>query len=271
MISWFKGNALTGYGIMTSCVRIGIAASILGVCNLTIRRWDAAGKISCTRTLGGHRRLSLAVIEAIHSNNADRDDVVALAGSAVYCRVSSHEQKAKGDLDRQVATATRHCARAGLGKPAVFMDVGSGLNATRPGLARLCKQVETGRVRTVVVSFKDRLTRFGFEYLRRYFASHGASIIVARQPVVRSMQDELVEDLFAIVTSFSGRVHSMRGSHGKHVVGSSVTADPCVLAMNRVVLAEIDAAIDAVVREILKRSQIRCSSGVQKGRGSRTC
>jgi predicted site-specific integrase-resolvase len=95
--------------------------------------------------------------------------------------VSSHEQKAKGDLDRQVATATQHCAKAGLGRPALFTDVGSGLNTTRPGLARLCKQVESGQVRTVVVSFKDRLTRFGFEYLRRYFSSHGASIVVARQ------------------------------------------------------------------------------------------
>jgi hypothetical protein len=85
------------------------------------------------------------------------------------------------------------------------------------------------------------------------------------------MQDELVEDLIAIVTSFSGRVHGMRGSHGKHVVGSGVTADPCVLALNKAVSAEIDAAIDAVVREILKFSQIQCSSGVQKGRGARTC
>jgi hypothetical protein len=83
------------------------------------------------------------------------------------------------------------------------------------------------------------------------------------------MQDELVEDLIAIVTSFSGRVHGMRGSHGKHVVGSGVKADPCVLAMNRVVSAAIDAAIDAFVREILKRSQIQCSSGVQKSWGAR--
>nr|MDO8113331.1 helix-turn-helix domain-containing protein [Candidatus Sigynarchaeota archaeon] len=48
---------------MTSCVRIGIAASMLGVCTRTIRRWDATGKITCTRTPGGHRRISLAIIE----------------------------------------------------------------------------------------------------------------------------------------------------------------------------------------------------------------
>jgi predicted site-specific integrase-resolvase len=177
----------------------------------------------------------------------------------VYCRVSSHEQKAKGDLDRQVATATRYCAKAGFGKPVVFTDVGSGLNATRPGLARLCKQVEAGQVQTVVVSFKDRLTRFGFEYLRRYFASHGVSIAVVRQAATRSMQDELVEDLIAIVTSFSGRVHGMRGVHGNH---AGKKEDPDGKAMAKAVLDAIDAAVDDVVAKILGNSQIRRARAV---------
>nr|MDO8114058.1 recombinase family protein [Candidatus Sigynarchaeota archaeon] len=135
---------------MTSCVRIGIAASMMGVCTRTLRRWDAAGKIACTRTLGGHRRISLAIIERQQPRETGLEEEGECDRAAVYCRVSSHEQKAKGDLDRQVATATRHCMKAGLGKPAVFTDVGSGLNVTRPGLARLCKQVEAGQVRTVV-------------------------------------------------------------------------------------------------------------------------
>ncbi len=244
---------------MTSCVRIGIAASMIGVCTRTMRRWDAAGKITCTRTLGGHRRFSLAIIEGQKVREKDVDEEDEDGRAAVYCRVSSHEQKAKGDLDRQVATATLHCVKAGLGKPAVFTDVGSGLNATRPGLARLCKQVETGQVRTVVVTFKDWLTRFGFEYLRRYFASHGAAIAVARQPPTRSMQNELVEDLIAIVTSFSGRVHGLRGTHVKHAGGSTARADPITRAVAKSVSGAVDAAVEVVVRGILRSSQIRHS------------
>jgi excisionase family DNA binding protein len=132
---------------MTTCVRIGIAASMLGVCTRTIRRWDAAGSITCTRTPGGHRRIALATIECHGFSTPSQGGEDACTGTAVYCRVSSHEQKAKGDLGRQVATATRNCAKAGLGRPAVFTDVRSGLNTTRPGLARLCKQVESGQVR----------------------------------------------------------------------------------------------------------------------------
>ncbi|MEX2717994.1 MAG: IS607 family transposase [Candidatus Sigynarchaeota archaeon] len=241
---------------MTSCARGGIAAPMMGVCTRTIRRWDAAGKITCTRTPDGHRRISLIVIEGHQARDARTDDGAEQGRAAVYCRVSSHEQKAKGGLDRQVSTAARHCTKAGPGKPVVFTDVGSGLNATRPGLARLCKQVAAGLVRTVVVSFKDRLTRFGFKYLRRYFASHGASIVVARQAATRSMQDELVEALIAIVTSFSGRVHGMRGVHGTH---AGKKPDPDNTTMAAAVSDAIDAAIDAVVAGILGGSQIRRS------------
>ena len=106
MISRFKGHHCTIHGIMTSCVRIGIAASMMGVCTRTIRRWDAAGKITCTRTPGGHRRVSLAIIEGQQPRERRFDESLDHGRAAVYCRVSSHEQKAKGDLDRQVATAT---------------------------------------------------------------------------------------------------------------------------------------------------------------------
>jgi predicted site-specific integrase-resolvase len=195
----------------------------------------------------------LVVIEGHQTLDAGVEDEDGYWRAAVYCRVSSHEQKAKGDLDRQVAIATRHCMKVGLGKPVVFTDVGSGLNATRPGLARLCKQVESGQVKTVVVSFKDRLTRFGFEYLRRYFTSHGTSIIVARKPATQSMQDELVEDLIAIVTSFSGRVHGMRGVHEKHA-GKKI--DPDDKAAAKAVSDAVDVAVDDAVRKIIVLSEI---------------
>ena len=190
----------------------------------TLRRWDASGKLSCTRTVGGHRRVSMIEIQRLTGEtpgkgNESENETPGDAGIAVYCRVSSHEQKAKGDLDRQVQVAVEHCTASGSCKPEVYTDVGSGLNARRGGLKRLCKAIERGRVQRVIVTFKDRLTRFGFGYLDRYFKSHGASITVLRQLATRSMHDELVDDLIAIVTSFSGRVHGMRGHHGSKVNG----------------------------------------------------
>ena len=167
--------------------------------------------------------------------------------TAVYCRVSSHEQKAKGDLDRQVQVAVEHCTVAGLGNPRVYADVGSGLNANRGGLKRLCKAIERGLVHHVVVTYKDRLTRFGFGYLDRYFKSHGTSITVMRQAATRSMHEELVDDLVAIVTSFSGRVHGLRGQHKRSKPLSAVE----MLTIERLVTREISKAINVAVRRIV--------------------
>jgi len=110
---------------------------MLGVCTRTILRWDAAGSITCTRTAGGHRRIAFANIECHGSSTPPQGEEVVCTGTAVYCRVSSHEQKAKGDLDRQVATKARHCAKAGLGTPVVFTDIGSGLRLPRKANAFL--------------------------------------------------------------------------------------------------------------------------------------
>jgi predicted site-specific integrase-resolvase len=166
----------------------------------------------------------------------------------VYCRVSSHEQKAKGDLDRQVQVAVEHCESSGLGTPAVYTDVGSGLNARRGGLKRLCRAIEQGRVRRVFITYKDRLTRFGFEYLQRYFASHGASIGVIRQAATRSMHEELVDDLVAIVTSFSGRVHGLRGHRRRRKFGTEVVAGIIAGVVKREIRKEVDAATRLATR-----------------------
>jgi putative resolvase len=235
-------------------VRIGIAARKIGVTIKTLQRWDATGKIFCTRTAGGHRRVSLVEIQRITGEARVGDgegegeiEMPGEAGTAVYCRVSSHEQKAKGDLGRQVQVALKHCKSSGFDNPRVYTDVGSGLNANRGGLKRLCRAIERGLVHRVVVTYKDRLTRFGFGYLDRYFKSHGASITVLRQATTRSMHEELVEDLVAIVTSFSGRVHGMRGrrKHSKPMTG----VETSIIA--RLVRREIRKAINAAVARVV--------------------
>ena len=95
----------------------------LGVCTKTLRRWDAAGRISCIRTAGGHRRFSMVEIRGLREEKHPGNDksIQGEGGVAVYCRVSSHEQKAKGDLARQVAATTKYCFEGGLGEPLVVI------------------------------------------------------------------------------------------------------------------------------------------------------
>jgi putative resolvase len=200
-------------------VVIGEASKLLGVCIKTIRRWDDDGKIHCYRTPGGHRRFAIIEIERIISEGLtegieDLDGSESLHGSktAIYARVSSHDQKKKGDLKRQIEVAKEYCESRGALNPRVFKDVSSGLNTKRPGLRRRCDAIERKEVERVICTYPDRLTRFGLAYLTNYFGSHGASVEVMEQSPTQSMEEERVQDMVAIITSFSGRVHGLRSA-----------------------------------------------------------
>lgn len=194
---------------MKAVLRIGEAANLIGVSTKTIRRWDKHGKISCFRTLGNHRRINLIEIQRIISGNKIPEIETR---AAVYARVSSHEQKQKGDLKRQIDSILDFCKQNGYKNPVVLQDIGSGLNTKRKGFLKLCKAIEKGEINKVFLSYPDRLTRFGFRYLESYFKSHGAEIQILNSSSESSVENELVQDLIAIITSFSGRVHGLRSA-----------------------------------------------------------
>jgi len=91
-------------------------------------------------------------------------------------------------------------------------DVAGGLDENRKSLGKLFDMVERREIGVVIVGFKDRLTRFGFRYLERYFASHGVRIEVVNGEEPKNAYQELVEDLIALVSSFAGKLYGL-GSH----------------------------------------------------------
>lgn len=204
---------------MEPSYRVSHAARLLGVCITTIHRWDANSKIQCYRTPGGHRRIPISEIRRIHGYMP-----ISEAGrrTAIYARVSSHDQKKKGDLQRQIDTAQANCHASGQASPFIFQDVASGLNVRRRGLQRLFQAIEQGKVDDVILTYPDRLTRFGFQYLERYFASYGTNITIMNQNPVQNLQDELVQDVIAIITSFSGRIHGLRSRKRKQQIKSQL-------------------------------------------------
>lgn len=187
------------------------AAALLGVHPDTVRRWEQQGKIRVLRTPGGKRRIPESEIRRLRGETP----VLKQRVLAIYGRVSSHEQKAKGDLDRQVAHIRAAMAGHGFDRIIEVTDVASGLSDRRKGLLRLMEMARQGEISDVAVTYKDRLTRFGFGYLAQYFASHGVRLhVVDGQEDRKSMQEELVDDLLAIVTGFSGKLYGLR-SHKK--------------------------------------------------------
>jgi putative resolvase len=95
--------------------------------------------------------------------------------------------------------------------------VGSGLNEKRKGFLKLLDMVAERKVSKVIVAYKDRLTRFGFETMRKLFQALGTEIEVVNSEE-KTPQEELVEDLITIVSHFAGKLYGMRSRKYKEVV-----------------------------------------------------
>jgi len=192
---------------------IGIAAVLLGVCIKTLRRWDKSKKIACYRTIGGHRRFPIKEINRI-LNRKERGDRSGQKESdktcAIYCRVSSHKQSKRGNLDRQSELLKNYANRCDFKLIRTYKDVGSGLSTNRKGLWRLIQDSKKSQFSAILISYKDRLTRFGYKYLEKYLSEFNVKIICLNKLDDKTPKSELVEDLVAIVHSFSGKLYRLR-------------------------------------------------------------
>lgn len=195
-------------------VRINEISKFYGVCNKTVLRWCDSGKIKYSFTPGGqrifeHPSYNVSKTEE-NKGSAFRESVKS---SVVYVRVSTQKQKQNGDLERQIAFMVDKFPGH-----RVVKDTGSGLNFKRKGLLTLLEQVKKGDIQEIVVASRDRLSRFGFDFFEWFCKSYGTEIVVL-DTSQGSKEQELTEDLLAILHVFSCRVNGRRRyKKGENVV-----------------------------------------------------
>ncbi|MCD6340597.1 MAG: IS607 family transposase [Desulfurococcales archaeon] len=181
---------------------------IVGISYSTLKQWVREGRVKVLRTSTGRWRIPYSEVERVLGLKPEEKEVRAV----IYARVSSSDQK--GDLERQIEYLTQYCSAKGYRVVDILNDVASGLKTNRRGLMKLFNYVVNKQVDLVVITYEDRLTRFGFEYLEYFFRQYGVRIEVVYGEEPKDAYQELVEDLLAIVTSFAGKLYGMR-SHKK--------------------------------------------------------
>ena len=185
-------------------VRPKQAMQAIGCSHETLRRYATDGLIDYLRTDGGHRRYNVAS----YRPTTNRQRVAALPipdeekKISVYARASSKKQK--DDLERQ-----KNILKEAYPNAIVFEDMASGINYERKGLTRLLDRVCKGEFKQVVVAHKDRLARFGVELIQWIINRTGTPLLILDREG-KSSQQELTEDLMAIVHVFSCRANGKR-------------------------------------------------------------
>lgn len=190
-------------------LRISKAAHELGLHPFTVRKWIKAGKIQAIR-VGNEARVPRSEIERLAGKTDGRLIVL-------YGRVSGQGQKS--DLETQLARLSTWAQTARAGKVTLMLsDIGSGLSATRRQLQRLLRLVQADQVAEIVVTYPDRLTRFGQEYLQVLFDSFGVTLTVLDPSGDKTAEQELTDDMLALLASFSGRLYGMRSHKQKELL-----------------------------------------------------
>jgi predicted site-specific integrase-resolvase len=168
-----------------------------GVARVTAYRWFHAGLLPVRA-----RKVGRLILVDEPAGEAD-----PRAGTAVYARVSSADQKA--DLDRRVARVTAWATAQQIPVDKVVVEVGSALNGHhRKFLALLHDQ----SVHRIVVQHRDRFCRFGSEYVQAALAAQGRELVVVDAAEV---DDDLVRDMTEILTSMCARLYGKRAAENR--------------------------------------------------------
>ena len=182
-------------------LRVGAAAHELGLHPITVRRWIKAWRIQAV-PMGREVRVPRAEIERLVGKLDGR--LLILSG-----RVSRHGQKADLDIQLERLQTWAASERKGV-ETLVLSDIGSGLKASRRQLQRLLKLVCEDKVGEVAITYKDRLTRLGQEYLHTLFACFSVTLTVLEPGEEKTPEQEVTHDLLALLASCSGRMSGMR-------------------------------------------------------------
>jgi predicted site-specific integrase-resolvase len=175
---------------------------LIGRTTNTLQKWDRKGILKAYRSPTNRRYYT-------HEQYLQYRGLVAQEQglTMAYARVSGVAQKP--DLANQVAALKAYCQSHQIQVDEWMQDIGSGLNYKRKQFNHLMELVELGQVRRIIIAHRDRLVRFGYDYFEAFCERHHTELIVVNGESL-SPEQELVQDLIAIVTVFSVRLHGLR-------------------------------------------------------------
>jgi putative resolvase len=173
------------------------ACEILGIHYHTLYKLAKDGKIENIKI--GSRQL-YNVDKYIRENKIEKTNRRKIC----YCRVSSSKQKE--DLKRQIEYMT-------IKYPTyeIISDIGSGLNFKREGLNKIIDGAIKGEIEIIVVAYKDRLARFGYELVEKIIKDYSNGIIkIENKKEEETPEDEISKDILAIMNVYVAKMNGLR-------------------------------------------------------------
>lgn len=181
------------------------ALEILQVHRVTLNRYVREGKIRVTKMANNRYEYNDDDIFAFVGKKKESHQTKVIS----YSRVSTQGQKTQ--LKEQTQRIYDSCTSRGLVLDEQFEDIGSGMSSDRKNFDKICQMIFRGDVELLVIENKDRLVRFGFDMLEKFFKYFGTNILVLNDSVEnKTYEQELTEDLIAVIHYFTMKSYSHR-------------------------------------------------------------
>ena len=195
--------AFTREDINKNYYTTGEVANLFQVSTKTIQKWDNKGILKFERSPTNRRVLPKEIlIEYLKSKNMFYEDEILSKRDVIYARVSTYRKQKQGVLDRQVDSILSN--RADLKNVLILKEVKSSLDSKRKKLLKLIDMILNDEVNRIFITHKERLTRFGFEYIEAICNHHNVEIVVIQsEQDNKSVEQELEEDIKSLLATLN--------------------------------------------------------------------
>lgn len=143
--------------------------------------------------------------------------------NVIYARVSTVKQKQ--DLENQIANNIAYLNSQGIKVDKIYSDIKSGMSLDRKGFMELLSDVMDYKIKSVYISYKDRLARLSYELVTKLFNDYGTTIEIINNCESISLEQELFEDIMQTIHSFSMKMYSKRRIAKKLMVESKISQE----------------------------------------------
>jgi predicted site-specific integrase-resolvase len=190
-------------------------SELINVSKQTLRNWDKEGKLIPVKLKSGHRRYTEEHFKIFNKSFKNNERL-----NIIYCRESTKQQL--NSLNNQINKCKDFCINNGIKVDKVISDNLSALNYNRNGLKELLKLSIENKIENLIIYYKDRLVRFGFEMFEELSKINNFKIIIIdNSETDKSKESEFAEDLISIIHHFSMKIYGKRSYKKKVLLAES--------------------------------------------------
>ena len=178
-------------------------AEMIGKSVKTMQKWDRDGIFKAYRSPSNRRYYT-------HSQYLDYigESRTEIKSNVIYARVSTRNQI--DDLKNQIKYLEKYCLDNGIPISNIYSDFGSGMNYSRKKWNTLIDDCFEGKIDKIIISYKDRFVRFGFDWISDLLYRLTGTQIIIVENISTTPENELIQDLIYIIHVFSCRVYGLR-------------------------------------------------------------